>query len=136
MAKKRGTSLMNVPFLKLNVKVVPWFLQSLICLHKRFVQKWPYNESLQKSSVRNMCKIFSIVPSKKNCHQRKLRRTDCLLFNFWSMNFTVSLPKKSIWYLVIWQNWCFYHSKIEIQTFKQTFKWAQTQNFKPKVSRF
>ena len=32
--------------------------------------------------ARNICKIFSLVPSKKNCHQRKLRQTKCLLFNF------------------------------------------------------
>ena len=39
-----------------------------------------------------MCKIVSLVPSK-NCHQRKLRQTKCLLFNFWIIKFTV-IPKK------------------------------------------
>ena len=67
------------------------------------------------SKLRNMWKIFSLVPSKKNSHQRKLRQTKCLFFNFWMMKFTV-IPKKVIWHLAIWQNWCygqFYYSKIE-----------------------
>ena len=34
-------------------------------------------------------KIFSLVPSKKNCHQRKLRQTKCLLFDFWMIKLTV-----------------------------------------------
>ena len=35
----------------------------------------------EDTKARNMCKIFSLVPSK-TCHQRKLRQTKCLLFNF------------------------------------------------------
>ena len=35
-----------------------------------------------------MCKIFSLVLSKKPCHQRKLRQTKCLLFNFWMIKMT------------------------------------------------
>ena len=42
-------------------------------------------------------------------------------FNFWMIKFTV-IPKKTIWHLAIWQNWCFglfYHSKIcHIEKFK------------------
>ena len=61
----------------------------------------------QLTQARNMCIIFSLVPSKK------LRKTKCLLFNFWMIEFTVIL-KKAIGHLTIWQNWClgqFYHSK-------------------------
>ena len=41
----------------------------------------------------------------------------CLLSQscFWMKRFTV-IPKKTIWHLAFWQNWCFaqfYHSKIE-----------------------
>ena len=53
---------------------------------------------------------------KKACHQRKLTQTKCLLFNFRVIKV---IPKKAIWHLAIWQNWCFgqfYHSKIEKQT--------------------
>ena len=49
--------------------------------------------------ARNMCKLFSLIPSKKK--QRKLKQTKCLLFIF----FTV-VPKEAIWHLAIWQNWC------------------------------
>ena len=55
---------------------------------------------------------------QKNHHQRKMRQTKCLLFNFWMIKFTV-IPKEAIWHLAIWQNWCFgqfYPSKIEKQT--------------------
>ena len=61
----------------------------------------------QLTQARNMCIIFSLVPSKK------LRKTKFLLFNFWMIEFTV-IPKKAIGHLTIWQNWClgqFYHSK-------------------------
>ena len=46
---------------------------------------------------------------------QKLRQTKCLLFKIWRLKFT-TIPKKVIWHLTIWQNWCFgqfYHSKIE-----------------------
>ena len=42
------------------------------------------------TKARNICKIFSLVP----CHQRKLRQTKYLLFNFWMKKSTV-IPKKS-----------------------------------------
>ena len=40
-------------------------------------------------------------------------------FNFWMIKFTV-IPKKTIWHMAIWQNWCFgefYHSTIEVLKF-------------------
>ena len=40
------------------------------------------------SKARNMCKIFFIIPSKKTCHQRKLRQSKSLLFNFWTIKLT------------------------------------------------
>ena len=43
---------------------------------------------------------------KKTCHQRNLRQTKCLLFKFWMIKFTF-IPKKDIWHLPIYQNWCF-----------------------------
>jgi len=36
-----------------------------------------------------ICVIYFIsFPQKKNCHQRKLRQTKCLLFNFWAVKLT------------------------------------------------
>ena len=49
-------------------------------------------------------KYFLLFP-QKTCHHRKLRQTKCLLFIFWRKKSTV-IPKKDIWLLVIWQNWC------------------------------
>ena len=34
-----------------------------------------------------MCKIFFLIP----CHQRKLRQTKCLLFDFWMIKLTKTL---------------------------------------------
>ena len=38
-----------------------------------------------------MWKIFPFVPSKKTCHQRKLRQTKCLFFNFWMIELIKTL---------------------------------------------
>ena len=62
-------------------------------------------------------KYFLLFPQKK-CHQRKLRVTKRLLFNFSMIKVTV-IPKNAIWHMEIWQNWCFgwfYHSKIKKYT--------------------
>ena len=45
------------------------------------------------TEARNMCKIFSLVPSKKTCHQRKVRLTNvwCIKYlqiNFWMIKLT------------------------------------------------
>ena len=49
--------------------------------------------STTATMAQNMCKTFSLVPSKKTCHQRKLRQSKCLLFNFGVIKFTV-IPKQ------------------------------------------
>ena len=47
-------------------------------------------------SAQNMCKLFSLIPSKKPCHQRKVRKTKC---NFQFLN--LQLYQKS--HLGSWQ---------------------------------
>ena len=52
--------------------------------------------------ARNMCKIFSLIPSKKN---RENWNKLSVYFPFFMIKFTV-VPKEAIWHLAIWQNWC------------------------------
>ena len=65
--------------------------------------------------VQNMCKIFSLVPSKKPVTKENWEKISVYFSIFWMIKFTV-IPKKVIWHLAIWQNWCFgqfYHSKLK-----------------------
>ena len=64
--------------------------------------------------AQNMCKMFSLVTSKKKC----------LLFNFWMIKFTI-IPKKAIWHLKNWQNWCFGQFIIQKLKSKHFFLWWQ-----------
>ena len=62
------------------------------------------------TKVRNMWKIFFLIPSEKPVTRENW---DELIIYF--LKFIVT-PKKDIYHLAIWQNWCFgqfHHSKIE-----------------------
>ena len=51
-------------------------------------------------------KCFLSFPQKNLSPEKTETKTKCLLFNLLTMKFTV-IPKKTIWHLVICQNWCF-----------------------------
>ena len=52
---------------------------------------------------------------KKTSHQRKLRQTKCLLFNFWMIKLTKTtiLPNCEVPNGFFWYNCKFYHSKFD-----------------------
>ena len=66
---------------------------------KRSLWTTPKQTSYWYKTVFFLCK-YVYCSLKKTCHQRKLRKTKCLLFNFWLIKFIV-IPQKAIW-----QNWC------------------------------
>ena len=45
------------------------------------------------SQTPGICVKYFLFFPQKTCHQRRLRQTECLLFNFWMMKFAV-IPKK------------------------------------------
>ena len=61
------------------------------CSNREKIEKklWEYKISCLVFWARNMCKIFSLIPSKKNYNHRRLRQTKCLLFDFWMIKLTV-----------------------------------------------
>ena len=63
-------------------------------------------------------RVISSRSLRKTCHQRKLRQTKCLLFNFWVIKLikTPILPNCQVPNGFFWYSCKFYHSKIKKQT--------------------
>ena len=83
--------------MKLKIHGVSNEESDVLSVYRR--QEWGYRP-------RTFCKMNPLNPLRFYHSPEKLRQTKSLLFNFWVIKFTV-IPKKAIWYLAIWQNWCF-----------------------------